>query len=224
MTRLWVMAVIPLLGGCLGGQPDGTDAILDKLTKMGAHIQVEEGLAGKPLIVDLYKSKNADQALALLQQLSRIRDIRVLNLAFSDITSDGARRISSFVKLEMLGLAHTEIKDADLAHYSELHHLRLVNLDETLITDVGIRHLESLKDLECLSLCKTKITNEAIDVIAKFANLKELVMHRTNITDAGFDKLKGLNKLEVLALENVKLTNKGMLTIANNLPALRAST
>ena len=183
---------------------------------MGAHIQAQTDLPGKPLIITLEKMQQTDRALVIIQELSQYHDIRALYLDFSSVSEEGFQIIATLITLEILGLRHVELKDSDLLQISLLSRLNTLHLDETQVSNAGLQHLSGLKTLERITLSKTPIKDDAIDVIAKMPRLKQLVIHRTGITDVGIEKLNGLERLEELAMENVKLTNRGGANLGND--------
>jgi internalin A len=74
-----------------------------------------------------------------LKAIAELKDLRVLYLGFSAITSDGLRTLSSLDKVEKLGLQGcSRIDDAALGELARWKSLKYVDLQEDPVTEKGL--------------------------------------------------------------------------------------
>jgi hypothetical protein len=65
-----------------------------------------------------------------------------VSLAFTNITDNGMRHVSSLRKLEILDLRGTDVTDACIPHLLGLTNLRELSLRGTRVSEVGVEELE----------------------------------------------------------------------------------
>jgi hypothetical protein len=106
--------------------------------------------------------KNAD-----LIRLKRIKHLRTLNLAGTNITDAGLEHLKEFRELEELHLVFVDVTDAGLAHLEGLTQLRTLNLHETNVSDAGLKHLHGMKQLRMLYLGRTRVSDAGVAELRK---------------------------------------------------------
>ncbi len=168
------------------------------------------------------------------------------------ITDAGLDSLSSFTRLEELGLSDSLIGDTTLARIAGLTTLKRLRLARTSITDAGLAHLSGPKNLEeldlrdagehghrvttaglgalrgltklrRLDLAGTAAENSVLALISQMPNLNELDLRRTKVTGAGLAHLSGLAGLEILELTGLSVGDEDVLHLAR-LRALRRLT
>lgn len=95
---------------------------------------------------------SATHADLLLGKLSKLKELRTLNLEASDMTDQGLKAIGGLKHLENISLdANQNITDASLPTLLRLEHLKILRLDRTKITPEGLeRFLKSSPVLSVL--------------------------------------------------------------------------
>ncbi len=89
-------------------------------------------------------------------------DTKSLQLSKGDLVVVKVVAIRRLKGLRHLDLARTQITDAGLEPLAELPQLKLLNLDSTAITDAGLAQLEPLSVLRDLKLRWTKVTSAGV--------------------------------------------------------------
>lgn len=171
------------------------EQIADAVEKLGGHVTVDVKQPGSPIIaVDLHQSRVKDADLAMLRELSGLRN---------------------------LNLFGTSITDAGLEHLSELIGLQTLHLNATAIGDPGLQHLRGMTGLTTLSLYGTRATDAGLVHLTALTNLQSLTLGGTAITDQGLEHLKGLRELRQLSLSGTKVTGEGVQRLQRALPRLQ---
>ena len=133
------------------------------------------------------------------QALGKVKTLRQLNLAATNLGDQELAHLASLVDLESLKVSQTRITDVGLQHLDSMTKLRELDLNaasptyETTypqITDRGISKLSSLGQLEVLKLRQSFITDAAIDDLAALQSLVELDISGTHVTPEGFERLQ----------------------------------
>ena len=82
----------------------------------------------------------------LVRAIAELKDLRVLKLGYSNITSDGLRILSGLQQVERLGLeACPRIGDEAVAELANWKSLKYVDLQETKVTGKGVEALRGAK-------------------------------------------------------------------------------
>jgi len=81
-----------------------------------------------------------------LKAIAELKDLRVLYLGFSAITTDGLRTLGSLDKVERLGLQGcSRIADASLAELAKWKSLKYLDVQEAPVTEKGMAELRKAK-------------------------------------------------------------------------------
>jgi len=165
-----------------------------------------------------------------LRPLSAFKELKELDLSYTDVTNSELANISTLKNLEFLRLEGTSITGAGLEHISDLKTLKDLDLRKTKVDDDGLAHLSKLTSLEKLSAGEMwmthdgvqdhskkghkGITDEGLNHLSEMRNLHSLSMGRTGITGKGFSYLTKLKNLKNLYLKDSKLNDAGLAHIA----------
>lgn len=153
-----------------------------------------------------------------LEFLSRLENLRLLELHGTNVTDRGLRHLNSLTNLRTLDLGDTKITDAGLQQLAGLVNLEELRIGGTQITNGGLRHLNSFEKLKCLELNQTAVTNSGLANLSSMTGLKELDLYRTRITDAGLQHLAVLTNLETLYLRETPITRAAVNRLRQTLP------
>lgn len=116
--------------------------------------------------------------------------MRVLELAYTAISDEGAMTFSQMDHLHTLGLTHTAITNTGLRVISRLLQLRELWLNGTLIDDEGIEHVKQLSKLVLLGLSSTRVTSEGLAELYELKSLLRLYMFNTALDEAGAEEFR----------------------------------
>ncbi len=94
----------------------------------------------------------------------------------TSITDQGLQSISRLSNLRELDLTGTHITDAGLRYLTSLRNLESLGLSETAMSDKGVKDLAQLTNLRCLRLDHTSISERAISELK--AALPQLEVYR----------------------------------------------
>ena len=170
---------------------------------------------------DALASANTIQTLCLydnftledadLAPVSRMTELRELDIGQTNLTDAGLAGLGHLPKLRRLGLSSSSITDAGLAHLRELKALENLSLDFTRhVTGAGFAHLAALPALKRLHLYQSPVTDEGLAQLAGAPALEYLNLNLTNVTDAGMVHLTRLPRLKELNLQNTAVTDEGL--------------
>ena len=144
----------------------------------------------------------------------------VIRLDKKKLPDDFLAQISALSEIEFLGLENTIISDSDWPNISTFRKLQIIHLGHSNISDEGVEYVSQLPELDTLSMDSTKgITDSAISSISKLPKLTNLKLGSTKITDQGLRTLSPISKLQILELPNVKVTSHGV-ELLKNIPSL----
>ena len=95
---------------------------------------------------------------AALESVSRLRDLRALNLWDTTVTHEGLRALGELQHLERLFLRSDSVTDGDLKHVTDLPSLRSLSLCQcNRITDAGVTRIGKITKLEYPGQTHTKV-------------------------------------------------------------------
>jgi len=107
-------------------------------------------------------------------------------------------------RLEWLGVEHTAVTDAGVAHLMRNRMLSQVSLDGTKVTDEGLRPLTKLPRLTHLWLGGLPITENGVRILRDARHLWWLGLNETCLTP------DALRQLKSLALRSLEIRNAGL--------------
>lgn len=155
-----------------------------------------------------------------LQKLQFRKDsLRHLGLYHTQVTDAGLAHLPEFERLESVTLTHTVVTDAGMVQLTRLPRLKRVSLQHTKVTDQGIATLRGCKQLEWLDLGGPQITDASLKLISQMPRMRRIYLYSTAVTDAGIAALAG-TRITHLSLIDSQITDRGMAKL-KRLPNLK---
>jgi hypothetical protein len=167
--------------------------------------------------LDLERTRITDKGLS---HLPEIRDLEGLRLSDTLVSDAGLKHVSGVPGLKMFWLAGTRVSDAGLVHLKGLTSLRVLVLDGTRVADAGMTHLQRLRDLRWLYLQGTQITDSGVAHLTGLTELQRLQLNDTRVTDLALRHLEALTNLEELWVANTRVSDAGIAALKMTLPRL----
>lgn len=97
-------------------------------------------------------------------EVAQLRELRVLDISQTRISSAGLEPLAGLPKLERLSLWRAErIDDGAAEHLAQMSSLHTLDLSETQVTDATLARLAELPQLRRLYLSGTKVTPEGVE-------------------------------------------------------------
>ena len=116
-----------------------------------------------------------------------------------DLQDEGLEPIQDLKDVRLLNLRDTKITSSGIKHIEGMKNLRRLHLERTQVDDACIDYLSGLQELEYLNLYSTKITDKGLAKLKELKNLKQLFVWQTGVTNAGVQKLENqLPKLKII--------------------------
>jgi hypothetical protein len=123
--------------------------------------------------------------------LERLPDgLQSLHLTESGVTDGGLSCLSRLRQLKRLDVAHTGITGIGLRDLAPLDELRCVTLDQSALDDDGAAALPALKQLSGLDIQHTAVTDAAVDHLSQCGSLRRLYLFGSRISLQGVDRLR----------------------------------
>lgn len=167
----------------------------------GLHLVGNDGISDEGVgflaALELLEALNLDSNRVTSQSvptLSRLKKLKYLLLAKTQIDDEGLRRLMELKELEALDLQGTRIAEvgADLRCPS----LGFLDLGDTNLNDVGVRHISHLPQLRCLRISGTQVTNASIETLAAMPSLMEVYAYGCRIDEESAEWLRLMKTLE----------------------------
>jgi hypothetical protein len=113
-----------------------------------------------------------------------------LEIRCCQLTDGQLRALAPLQNLRMLNLAYTEVTGAGFQELTELKNLRSLNLCGSQVNDAGLKNVAALTSLEFLSLERTQVSDAGLQELAKLKKLRWLSLRSTRVTEAGIAELR----------------------------------
>lgn len=178
-----------------------------------------------------------------LEMMTGFRELRVLDVATSDVSDAGLASLRPLRELERLYISLTHVSDAGLVHLREMRQLRVLNASGPMRDDGGITgssmatigQIESLEELDLsgndisdegfgqlrglrrlvrLDVGRTQFGDLSMEIIAHNTNLEALNLADTHITDAGLAHISALSNLRDLEMSRTSLSDEGLVHLS----------
>ena len=154
------------------------------------------------------KSLRADDLY--MDAVGRLTGLKVLDIRYSNITSQGLFKISKLTELEELSLGEG-ITNSGMRVAASLKSLKGLHFAGCSITDASLAKICENLSLEELSLFGEKLSDEGLAHLSKMGTLKYLRIAGDNFTDAGMAHLKDVSSLRILhAGSLMMITDEGI--------------
>ncbi len=128
--------------------------------------------------VDFSHSSITDQQLSALAEA----DLRIVNLADTDISDDGIEALLDHPELRVLILDGTRITSEGASRLAQLPNLKKVSLNHTSVSDEAISKLAALEDLTFLGVSDTGFTDDVLSTFLACEHLLEIACRDTTVT------------------------------------------
>ncbi len=145
-----------------------------------------------------------------LSPLTRLSDLRVVNLYNTRITDQGLVVLARSQYVRLLTLNWTRITDDGLVALETMPSLRMLYLGDTSITDRGVTHLAKMSQLEALKFTRLPVTDDGLQLLAAMPRLRFLGLNETHVTDAGLTHLDGFPKLGYLDVQGTVISESAI--------------
>ncbi|MEN6332849.1 MAG: M56 family metallopeptidase [Phycisphaerales bacterium] len=163
-------------------------------------------------MLDFSECENANDSI--LASVAKLRGLRALSLAGTEVTGEGLGHLKGTPDLRWLCLASTPLNDEGAAHLADLGSLEYLNLRYTKITDAAMAHVARIRGLKWLSLDADAVGDEGMAQLKASTSLQGLSLWKCGITDKGLEPLAGLTNLVVLELVDTRITDRGLVCLA----------
>ncbi len=158
------------------------------------------------------QAQNSDVNDVALSGIEHFKELALLDLCGSRITSVSIAQIARCSNLEVLRLDDLHLNDSSLGALSQLKKLKTLTLHRSGITNSGIERLKSLSQLQVLHIgANRQIDNKSLEYISSLKNLQSIDLRETTITLPGCLKfLVKLPKLTsvIFAPKDVSIANE----------------
>lgn len=125
-----------------------------------------------------------------LRSIGHLKYVRRLYLPEATSADYLISQLSRMKQLELLELFGSDVSDESVATIRRLPGLQKLVLAFTPITDSGVRQLANHPTLRILNLGGTQITDESLPVFKTLPKLEELYLDYTPVTEDAYRKLK----------------------------------
>lgn len=125
------------------------------------------------------------------------------------------QQISAISTLELLDLSFSDLTDEALGPLKNLRSLKVLNLTHSNVTGKAIRTLSHPPNLLVLKLVACKVTDDDLKALSDMPQLVDLHLQETEVTDVGLPQIAKLSELIVLDLRNCAITDKGLRSLGH---------
>ena len=133
--------------------------------------------------------------------VGQLISLESLTLKNTNVTSKTLEHLSRLTNLRTLDLSSCHISDSGVRHLAELRQLEGLELKDTAVTSDCLCDLKGLTRLRRLDLSGNRgITDKGACALADMVQLEELSIENTRVTPAGLEHLKRLKKLRYLVV------------------------
>lgn len=123
------------------------------------------------------------------QEVSRYRELRWLDVSFSNATSQDLRWLEKMTHLERLSLEGTAIDGDILNLVARLPKLKELDLAQCPIDDDALTLLSAAQSLETLWLSGTKVSDKCLATLAAMPKLKFVSLDQTQVPSSAAQEL-----------------------------------
>ena len=167
--------------------------------------------------LDLSRTKITDFGLERLKPLTSLRELSLYYAEY--ITEDGIAHLKGWKDLEVLNLRGTRVTSKVFEHLASLTNLRVLDLGFTQIDDDGFEHLAALTKLEKLMIGGNRLTGACLSLLKLLPTLRDLDVGGIQRVDSGLwglplteqnlARLGELKQLRRLGLARATLADRG---------------
>jgi Leucine-rich repeat (LRR) protein len=126
-----------------------------------------KGVGALTRLTVLNVNGNAELSDVAMSEIAPLKELRLLQIAETKVTSNGMKVLAGMENLTDLYLSKTAIDDAGLESLVELKSLRYLELRATKITDAGLQTILTFKADRLIVAMPMSVSKEAIDMAGK---------------------------------------------------------
>ena len=153
-----------------------------------------------------------------LQKISKLSEIRNLDIGDCFITDSGIKYLAQLSDLKILRLDGTQVDDNGLKYLACLQRLTKLYLCRTKVSDGGIRHLLNLRTLKVLYSPQLQISDESVAQITKALKLCDLTLDGAFLSKKGLRSFASCNELTSLCIANLSASEDVLRELSNAIP------
>lgn len=167
--------------------------------------------------LDLSHTKITDVGLEYLKPLKHVRELSLYYAEY--ITEDGLANMRDWKELEVLNLRGTRVTSKVFEHIGKMTNLRSLDLAFTQIDDEGFEQLSNLPKLERLAIGGNRLTGSSLPLLKLLTTLTDLDVGGIQRVDSGLwglplsaqnlQRLGELTQLRRLNLSGATLNDRG---------------
>jgi len=197
--------------------------VLKEMSLEGSVIQGPIDLGESPFpALERLKAGNSRLNRETLLAIARMSELRHLDLAYCDMTSEAVMLLKPLMKLEEIDLSsNPKVGDVGLAELVNAKQLRVLNLAKTGVHGPGLLVLARagvFDNLTDLDLTECTLADEMAPALMAMPQLDRLNLRLTPIRDRGLSLIPQLKVLRHLSLEQCRdLNMAGFVYLKGNL-------
>lgn len=152
------------------------------------------------------KALNLSEAILSQENIEQMGMVTFFEMEMLDLSHTKVKSMHFDVfapNLKVLNLAHSNVGNGDLGKISNLSELKELNLEQTNVSGSGIKKLVLLKNLKKLNLSGSKIRNENAGLLANLENLEKLNLSQCDLSLIDFHQLAELTQLKEIDLRGI---------------------
>lgn len=128
-------------------------------------------------------------AFSHLKQLVKLKKLFHLRIRNCKVNDDGIQLLSKLSELRILNLPQANFSDAAMQAIAEMPNLELLRFSSEKVTDAGIRFLEKARSLRALHLIRLDVSDQIVPSICAIKPLETFYVDGSKMTDDGYSKL-----------------------------------
>lgn len=167
-----------------------------------------EGFGAYDYVRTRFEAPNERFSNSEAARLSKMRFLRELDLAGTNVNDDALRHVRNLTRLERIDLSGTSINGRLLDQLQGLNRLEELNLRDTSVGNIGMKHIERITSIQMLDVGQTNVSDRGVASIAELPNLSRLSLDQTRITDEALGLLSASRTLRELNLRGTSLDRR----------------
>jgi Leucine-rich repeat (LRR) protein len=207
LAKLDKLEEIVLLDRDLGAAGFANLAVLPRLRRLELSGSVEDPKLTKlGMLVHLQRLRLRIPELAdgAAEELSKLTELRVLDIAGCGISDAGVAPLASLTALEELYLDGTRVTRSGLETLAKLPSLQILSLDRTDVVDAGVLALRGHPSLRELRLDGTLVTDASIETLLSLPALQRVSLARTVVSEAAVARLRSHPTLQAINIDEIR--------------------
>ena len=132
---------------------------------------------------------NQTAALSHLKQIVKLKKLIHLRIRNCEVDDDGIQLLSKLSDLRILNLPQANFSDAAMPTLAKMPNLELLRFSSEKVTDEGIQFLAKAKSLRALHLIRLGVSDQIVPSICAIKPLETFYVDGSKMTDEGYSKL-----------------------------------